>query len=201
MKHIFLYWIKFLPIVFIFHACTQTIVKKDEDGHIYEKFTIDKKTKTKNGDFTRYFANGNVAETAFYKNDRLEGERKILTQTGQTEIIEHYLDGKFQGEYKAYFLNGKLKQEGTYTNGEMTGKWKGYYDTGELKEIVTFEHNLENGAFTEFHKNGNRKTEGIYNNGDFEQGELHIYDEAGALIKLMDCESGICRTRWSRKDI
>ncbi len=201
MKDFSAYYSKILPIFFLFTACTQTVIRKDDDGRIYEKFTIDKKTQTKKGEYTRYFADGKIAETSFYKDDRLEGERTIRTPTGQVEIIEHYAAGKFQGAYKAYFSNGKLKQEGNYTNGEMSGKWKGYYDTGELKEVVTFEHNLENGTFVEFHKNGQRKTEGTYLNGDFEQGELHIYDEGGALIKLMDCESGICRTRWSRKDI
>jgi len=48
----------------------------------------------------------------------------------------------------------------------------------------------------EYHPNGSLKAEGQYLNGDFEQGELKLYDETGRLVRIMDCEQGVCRTRW-----
>lgn len=59
-------------------------------------------------------------------------------------------------------------------------------------EVVSFSDNEENGLFVEYYENGNLKVEGYYRNGDYEYGLLKLYDEIGELIKIMNCENGIC---------
>lgn len=62
-------------------------------------------------------------------------------------------------------------------------------------------NNEENGPFTEYHENGQKAWEGTFLNGDNEYGLLQQYDEAGTLIKKMNCDSlGVCTTIWTLKD-
>ena len=103
------------------------------------------------------------------------------------------------GEFKKYFDSGVLKVEGNYVENYMEGSWRVYYPSGQLKEDVTFSKNIENGPFIEYHENGNLKAEGNYLNGDFEHGELKLYNKGGELEKIMDCNAGICHTRWKKE--
>jgi antitoxin component YwqK of YwqJK toxin-antitoxin module len=70
-------------------------------------------------------------------------------------------------------------------------------------ETVTLVDNEENGPFEEFYENGNKKAVGSYKGFDTdmnrprEHGELLMYDESGTLIKKMNCDMGICRTKWT----
>ncbi|MBI1227678.1 MAG: hypothetical protein GC192_20760 [Bacteroidetes bacterium] len=182
-------------------ACSNfdTVEKKDENGKLLEKYTINKKTKKKEGEYFAFYPNGQKLEESFYLNDSLNGERKLYHENGQLESITTHANGMFEGKYQKFDENGKLLNEGQYVNNEMSGVWKKWFDTGELAEEVTFVANLENGPFKEYFKNGKIKTEGIYVEGDNEQGELKIYDEEGELEKKMYCEFGICAETWSKE--
>lgn len=154
----------------------------------------------KEGEMMRISPEGNVIELAEYQNDTLNGKRIMFAENGDTLVIEHYQEGLFQGEYRAYYEGGKLELVGAYTANSMEGEWKRFYQDGQLMEVVSFSDNEENGPFIEYHENGQLKAEGYYRNGDHEHGLLKLYDEAGELEKTMNCENGICRTVWSKKD-
>ena len=182
-------------------ACSnfETVEKKDESGKLSEKFTVNKTTKKKEGEYFAFFPDGQKREESFYLNDSLNGERKLYYENGQLANITTHANGMFEGKYQKYSEAGKLLNEGLYVNNEMSGVWKKWYDTGELEEEVTFVANLENGPFKEYFKNGKLKTEGVYVEGDNEQGELKIFDENGELVKRMYCEFGICAETWSKE--
>ena len=61
-------------------------------------------------------------------------------------------------------------------------------------------NNTESGPFTEYWPNGNLMTEGVYmeieEGESAENGELKEYDESGRLIRIAECENGVCRTKW-----
>jgi len=178
----------------------QNIVEiKDENNKVVEKYFVDPKINKKEGKYERYFPSGNLAETAYYKRDTLDGERIFYFESGQVERVQNYLFGVFQGEFKSYYINGNLNAQGNYLNNEMDGVWKRFYDSGELMEEVNFVNNDENGPFREYFKNGKLKTEGSYINGPFENGELKEYNESGEVIRTMSCQSGICNTTWVKK--
>ena len=178
----------------------ETIELRNEDGKVIERFTQHKETKLKEGKLEIYDSDGKILETAHYKNGQLNGLRTVFYENGQAQVVEQYENGIFKGLFKTFYENGALKLEGEYTNGMMNGKWKGYYDSGELKEIVTFVDNEENGPFVEYFKNGKTKTEGNYLDGDNEHGELKMYNEAGDLVRKMDCNKGVCRTIWKSEN-
>lgn len=125
----------------------------------------------------------------------------MYNEKGDTQIVENYKEGAFEGVYKAFHENGKVKLAGQYVNNEMTGTWKGFYENGALKEEVQFKDNAENGPFVEYYENSKLKAEGAYLDGDYEHGELKLYNENGELTRRMQCDKGICKTVWQAETV
>ena len=187
---------------FVIFSCgnVKTVEQLNDDGKVEEKYSVNKKTQKKEGKLFRYYKDGSVFEESNYKNDLLNGERKMYYENGKIQILENYIDGEFDGPYFTYHQNGKVDNEGVYTAGMMQGKWKRFYDNGQLREEVLFKDNQENGPFIEYYENGKLKAEGAYLDGDNEHGELKMYDETGTLVKKMDCNRGVCRTTWKAEE-
>lgn len=187
-----------LCIAFLFSQCSSVEVSenKDESGRVIERYTVNKKTKLKDGLHETFFARGSKSEESHYQNGVLRGEQIFYFENGQVQEIRNFgAAGSFSGAYKSYHDNGHLKSEGQYLNGVMGGKWKFFYSSGNIKEIVHFENNTENGPFIEYHENGKIKAEGTYAN-EREHGLLKLYDSKGELTKEMQCDNGACFTTW-----
>ncbi len=168
-----------------------------DDGSVMERFEINKDS-LKHGLYTLYRPGGTVAETANYTNGVLNGERKLVYENGNDEIIEQYTDDKLHGVYKSFYPTGQLELEMNYVHGVIEGKSKKYYESGKLSEEVNFQNNNENGPFVEYYDNGNKKWEGEFLNGENEVGLLMNYNEEGTLVKKMMCDSmSICQTIWT----
>lgn len=164
-----------------------------------ERYRRDPETYAREGAYERYSAEGQLLEKAEYANDTLTGERILYFPNGKPNIVEQYARGLFEGPYQIYNEEGRLIQEGQYVQNRMEGEWKTYYPDGQLKESVTFKDNTEHGPFREWYENGQLQAEGAYNANGKEEGVLKVYDEDGSLNRIMDCENGICRSRWSKE--
>ncbi len=193
------FYVLCLLISLVASACSklETVENKDENGQLKEKYSRRKDTFAKEGTFTAYYPSGKVFEESFYKNDTLQGERKLFYENGKIQSIEHYVNGIFSGKAQRFYENGQLSNEGEYATNEMTGVWKRWYESGELQEEVAFEKNEENGPFKLYHQSGKVSVEGVYTNGDNEEGEVKKYDENGQLTERMFCHYGACATVWS----
>lgn len=188
-----------IGLTFLSTACSgdlETISTTTDLGYI-EEYQRRKSDFAREGWTVITDPKGVLVEKAHYQHDTLNGLRILYYENGDTNIVETYRQGIFEGSYSIYFENGKIKQNGQYANNEMTGDWLLYYENGQLKEKVQFENNLENGLFVEYHENGQIAAEGHYADGDNEQGELKIYTEEGILSKIMQCDHGRCKTTWS----
>lgn len=177
-------------------ARLEEVVSKDDYGNT-ETYQRRRDNYAREGWYTLTNPQGVVIERKQYANDTLDGPRIIFYDTGDTNIVEHYRAGLFEGAYRNYYEDGTLMQEGRYTDNAMEGEWKTYYPSGQLMETVTFRDNQENGPFIEYHGNGQLKAEGYYRDGDNEDGSLKLYNENGELIRTMHCEKGVCRTVWA----
>ena len=162
-----------------------------------ERFYRHPENGNKEGSFKRWSKSGKLLEDALFVDGQLDQMRVLYYENGDTQIIENYQKGLFQGKYQTFYPSGKPQLIGQYQNNKMEGLWIRYYENGVLMEKVQFSNNLENGPFQEFHPNGNLKTEGTYRNGDNEHGLLKMYDETGRHIKSMECLDGICKTVWN----
>jgi antitoxin component YwqK of YwqJK toxin-antitoxin module len=174
----------------------ETVTEQDEFGNTitYKRSKVD---AARQGLTQIVNPGGQLVEMAHYEADTLNGQRVIFYAKGDTNIVETYRMGLFEGPYRMYYENGTLKQKGQYLNNELIGTWRAYHENGQLKEEVQFENNEENGPFVEYHANGKLAAEGSYLDGDNEHGELKIYDEEGELLRTMMCDRGRCQTTWS----
>ena len=181
-------------------ACTpgpavETVEDTDPQGLriVYER-QVD--NFAREGRFERFDSLGNRIELARYRNDTLDGPRILFYPGGDTFSVETYRQGLFEGPYRAYYEDGTLRQSGQYVDNAMTGEWVSYYPSGDRREVVRMADNLEQGPFTEWYDGGVLKAEGAYLDGDKEHGELRLYDSTGILVRIMDCDRGMCFTRW-----
>lgn len=184
-------------------ACSdgmELIEEKNDQGVLLKRFTIDENTQHKEGNYTEYDENGKLLEEATFKNDALDGIRKLYYTDGNVQYIETYQQGQYHGEYQAFHENGEVQLKGTYQENEMEGEWVAYYSNGQVKERVTFKENNENGPFIEYYESGNLKAEGSYLDGDNEDGLLQLYNEQGELERKMECIKGRCTTIWKQEE-
>jgi antitoxin component YwqK of YwqJK toxin-antitoxin module len=187
--------------VFLLPSCsTETVDTRNDQGQRV-RYERNKKDFSKNGKFERFYEDGKLLEVSFYENDTLHGERRFFFPNGNLESMEHYRHGVLHGVYRKYYETGSVYLEQEFVDGAMQGSSKRYYSDGTVEEIVTIRNNEENGPFQEFYPNGKIKAEGtyIYEDEALEQGELREYDERGTLVRIADCERGLCRTRWKKE--
>lgn len=188
----------FATLIIFFSSCSnvEVVENKDEAGRLIERYTVDKKSKLKDGLHETFFPSGSKSEESNYKNGVLRGEQIFYFENGQISESRNFdAGGAFSGPYKSYHETGKLKSEGQYTNGSMSGKWKFFYRSGNIKEIVHFRDGVENGPFIEYYENGKLSAEGTYAN-ELEHGVLKKYNDKGELTSQMQCENGVCHTVW-----
>lgn len=140
---------------------------------------------------------------AFYKNGKLNGERKIYGTNGKLTTIENYQDGEYHGPELTFYPNGKVNTKGNFTNGILDSMFYVYYETGVLKEKVSMRNNVENGPFEEYYETGELHWEGSFIDGPNEVGLLLEYDLGGQIIKKMNCGKYrgeyICQTIWEKE--
>lgn len=179
----------------------ETTEAKNDRGQL-ERWQRRKDNQKKEGLFQRFSPESVLLEEAHYLADSLDGERKYFSKTGALESIEQYQNNQLHGKFQAFYPEGQLKIEQEFVHGALSGLSIRYYPNGKIQEKVQIKDNVENGPFTEYHENGNLKTEGTYvpsEEGDgLEQGELKEYDETGQLIRIADCDNGMCLTRWKK---
>lgn len=193
-------------LVFSLAGCkgnsTETVENRSANGQV-ERYQRRKHDFAKEGQYQRFSAEGKLLEEAHYVNDTLEGERKYFFPNGTLESVEYYRRGKNHGKYQKFYENGRLNIEQDFADGAMQGFSLAYYPNGVLKEKVTIVDSEENGPFQEYWENGNLKAEGAYKPGEeesAEQGELKEYDENGQLIRIADCNMGVCLTKWKKQE-
>ena len=190
-------------IVFIFFifACAENrhkkVIVKDASGFFKEEFTVIDDS-IKDGTYKKYYGNGILWDSCYYKNDTLQGQRKIYDNNGNLEIIENYKDGVLDGEYLVFYPDGQIKIRQFFKDNVLSDTSYVYYKNGVLKEKVCMADNKENGPFEEYYESGVLHWKGRYLDGDNEQDTLYEYDRNGILIRKMLCDKGICHTIWKK---
>jgi antitoxin component YwqK of YwqJK toxin-antitoxin module len=187
-----------LPAILLLLSCNdrKKVVTVHPEGFYKEVYHVTDDS-IMNGTYQKYYAEGQLADSCYYVDNKIHGTRKIYAKDGFLEIEETYENGVFNGPYKTYYPNGSVKKEQQYIENMIQGTVKQFYPDGKLKAAVEFKDNLENGSFTEYHENGNVHWQGKYLGGDYEQDTLKEFDKNGELIRILFCEQGICQTIWT----
>ncbi len=188
-----------IVVLITFTACSnkKKIEIKNNAGVVIESYTVDKNNpELKLGAYFKYYDNGKILETSFFKNGKLNGERKLYYESGKIMQTENYVDNKFEGAFKAFYEDGSLQQEGSYKDNMMNGLWKNYYKEPKntLKNEMTLLENKINGPSKEYYTNGKLNATGnkleIGDGIDVYDGAVEVYDSLGILERIITYDKG-----------
>jgi antitoxin component YwqK of YwqJK toxin-antitoxin module len=118
------------------------------------------------GDYKKYFPNGNLELECVYKNDLRNGL------------------------CKEYYVTGSIKSEGIYKDGLRNGFYTEYYETGEVKLLLNYKNDLRNGLAISFYRTGKLKTHIKDYKNDLRNGLHTEYLENGKISSLNYCIEG-----------
>lgn len=215
-------FVPFLFIIVLLSSCRNHIEVKTywdrSKKQVKDQYEVlSRNTNIKDGPFLSFYANGKLAESKKYDNNKLvdsfihynenpyfrseqlyyanglrEGIRILFHPNGKWKIIEHYSKDKLVGEYNRYDENGKLIEEGQFTEGQMSGLWTFYYpNSTQVKEKVNFKNGQEWGYYESYYANGKRKSDGFYKGEENMDSLWHLYYETGELM-----EDAIYKDNW-----
>lgn len=89
------------------------------------------------GEFKRWYGNGNIREQKFYRNGKLEGSYKSWYENGQISSHGFYKNGKWDGERRVWNYSGNLMMQAFYRNDDAEGMVKCWHSNG-IPEICSF---------------------------------------------------------------
>tara|TARA_B100000700_G_scaffold32001_1_gene30567 strand:+ start:518 stop:802 length:285 start_codon:yes stop_codon:yes gene_type:complete len=87
----------------------------------------------------KYYSNGKLKVTGFYKNNLRHNKWTYYYKNGKTHYEKRYNEGKLEGERISYFENGNINFRGYFRSNKKSGKWI-YYD---IKGNVIKEYNYK----------------------------------------------------------
>ena len=86
------------------------------------------------GNYTRYYANGNIKESGSFSEDKQQGTLVKYYKNGQVSYKASFgEDGKESGTVKHYYENGNIQAEYTMLGGKVDGNYKQYNADGTLR--------------------------------------------------------------------
>ena len=115
----------------------------------------------RNGKWTFWHEDGNVARTSSYVAGKKDGSYAYYFNDGSKKEEGSWKDDLRNGPWVRYTKDGKKKKEGTYSNGKKDGVWTTWNDKGLIASKYLYEKNkvVDKWAFKyQFYNNGNEKT-------------------------------------------
>ena len=155
MKNKLLVLLSLIMIVFSTSAFAKKVEKLpvERDGLFYEYFS----PNLANGQYEKYFANGQLRDRKTYK------------------------DGKKDGLYEKYYDNGKLGERLTYKDGKLDGLWETYYKNGQLWDRKTYKDGKLEGLYESYKSDGTLGFKCFYVNG--KQYECEYASESKGILE------------------
>ena len=141
---------------------------------------VEMKNGKRNGEFHRYFKNGQLDTYCIYENDSIEGLEVMYTANGCRSQEYTYVHGIRNGPHKAYHLDGSIKIEGGFHNDLFDGPWNYYDERGVLVGEGQFKDG--NGEVTFYDKNGLKERTTHYKNNKKDGSEVY-YTPSGDIYR------------------
>lgn len=142
---------------------------------------ISYKAGKKEGTHLKIRGDGTVEYIEQYKNDLLEGPRRIYNARGPIAEEIWYSAGMKNGNYIRWYPSAYKQEEGRYLNDKRDGVLTWYYDNGnKIAAIYNYENGVLEGEVTAYHNNGKISEKGLYKN-NVKTGDWKEYYEDGIL--------------------
>lgn len=112
---------------------------------------------------------GRVLEEAFYKDGRLDGERRLSGDDGTLLRSETHARGVLDGMVREFAPDGTKRLEAEYRSGKLEGRTRRFNEKGVLVEETTYLAGVRQGPFALFfEETGEPAVFGNYMNDSFE---------------------------------
>lgn len=146
-------------------------------------------TKGKTKSTRHFWESGKLQQEATYKNDTLDGVRKMWYGSGQLQKESFYEMGQLKGASKTFYEDGDPQEVSTYTiikvNGRprsvMDGVQKNYSPGGKPQKEVNYKEGKKEGVEAEWYASGTKKRETTFK-GDHKMGPYSYWNEGGNLM-------------------
>ena len=112
--------------------------KNSSDKMIVEIFNNDGQLE---GERLVYYKNGDIAESALYKNGKLHGESKWFLEGNKLIKQSIYKRDQLNGKTVNYDNVGNITSEGDFLNNRKAGIWK-YYKDGKINKEIDHTNNV-----------------------------------------------------------
>lgn len=170
---------------------TQSVIqyrgKKEHGKTVYfyrnpniPEIEVEMKNGKRNGEFKRYFLNGQLDTYCVYENDSIEGVEVMYMANGCKSQETTYVHGRKKGPHKAYHIDGSIKLEGGFNNDLFDGPWNYYDERGVL--VGEGEFHDGTGEVTFYDKNGRPERTTHYKNNKKDGKEVY-YTPSGDIYR------------------
>ncbi len=115
----------------------------------------------RNGKWTIWHENGNLARTSSYAAGKKDGSYAFYFNDGSKKEEGVWKNDQRDGLWVKYTNNGNTKKEGKYSNGKKDGVWTTWNDKGLIANKYLYENNkvVDKWAFKyQFYSNGKEKS-------------------------------------------
>ena len=115
----------------------------------------------RNGKWTIWYENGNLARTSSYAAGKKDGSYAFYFNDGSKKEEGVWKNDQRDGLWVKYTNNGNTKKEGKYSNGKKDGVWTTWNDKGLIANKYLYENNkvVDKWAFKyQFYSNGKEKS-------------------------------------------
>ena len=150
------------------------------------------KNGKRNGKWTIWHENGNVARTSSYAAGKKDGSYAYYFNDGSKKEEGAWKNDQRDGLWAKYSNNGNTQKEGTYSNGKKDGVWTTWNDKGLIASKYLYENNkvIDKWAFKyQFYSNGNEKTLKSTRNNKLD-GEQTIWHQNGQMKSIGNYTTG-----------
>ena len=143
----------------------------------------------KDGVLKSYYENGNLQETSYYKDGKLEGIQIAYYENGSLKSESTYKNGKLNGMVKSYYENGKIQREFNTKDGKLNGLAKEYLENGNLLGEINYKNDKLDGLMRVYYENNNIKQESNMKNNE-PNGIVKNYRDDGTLMAEVNYKNG-----------
>jgi antitoxin component YwqK of YwqJK toxin-antitoxin module/S1-C subfamily serine protease len=131
------------------------------------------------GDWVAYHESGNLYQTVKYVNNKKEGFLKDFDKSGKLNFVQKYQNDLMLSE-ESFYDSGKTEYIWIYKDGKRNGTSKMFYESGEVKKVWNYLNGKLNGKSFIFFRNGNEAEADDYKNGEIIN--THVKDKFGNTI-------------------
>jgi len=132
-------------------ACLQTI--SDKSDTVFNKVDDN---GLKQGFWKKYYPNGKINYSGFFKDNKPVGTLKRYYESGNLKAIMNFDSTGTYAYAKLYYDDGQLAAEGCYYNSLKDSLWRYYsYYEGSVISDEIFEKGIKNGISHKYYPNGN----------------------------------------------